>query len=525
MRNIVKKFQKPIAIFIIIAIAIYGSFSIHYATIWGAWAFSDSAAYISAARNFSNGFGVVISSPDENYEPLEYHPPFYPFLLSSVASFGIGFIEGARWIDILLFGLLIFSIGVSILYLTQYCLIAITSSLLIAVSPALINSFTGAMSEPLFIFLLYLSLLTFLFFLNKKSGVFLIISAIFTSCASLTRYVGIEIVLAITLLILIYVKRNKWLNLFIFNLTANIPVGLWFLHTLDTSNTAGGRNLQLSENFVEKVKEFLQNIFNAIKSWIPYIHYQNEFISEKTKAVLALSLFCLLIGLALVWRRKIGIAKDTTKPAFLLLECCSLFIIFFLLFLLTTFLMTTPKIDIHERMLSPLWPAFSIVLSTSMFLFYLFVKNKFKVVISLIFTFSLLIITRYYFLTSKVNIENLHREGFGHSARVFRESELINEILNLPEEQPLISNNPGLVLLYTNRMPYLIKNIYGRPFGVKNTYLESILRDEHAALILEFPSLRNIYIDDFEERIDFFTKGLETHFIDDIGGIYFFPNN
>ena len=124
-----------------------------------------------------------------------------------------------------------------------------------------------------------------------------------------------------------------------------------------------------------------------------------------------------------------------------------------------------------------------------------------------------------------MNIENLHREGFGHSARVFRESELINEILNLPEEQPLISNNPGLVLLYTNRMPYLLKDIYGRPFGVKNTYLESILRDEHAALILEFPSLRNIYIDDFEERIDFFTKGLETHFIDDIGGIYFFPNN
>src|SRR5665648_742862 len=69
--------------FVVLAVA--AALLLKYAMAWGPWAFSDSAAYISAARNLVAGHGLTVSNPQGGFDPLTLHEPLYLFL--TIVSF------------------------------------------------------------------------------------------------------------------------------------------------------------------------------------------------------------------------------------------------------------------------------------------------------------------------------------------------------------------------------------------------------------------------------------------------------
>jgi len=69
--------------------AVLAGFIMIYDMEWGPWAFSDSAAYISAARNLVAGNGLTIPTPDGSLTPLRLHQPLYPLVMSFFLLFDI----------------------------------------------------------------------------------------------------------------------------------------------------------------------------------------------------------------------------------------------------------------------------------------------------------------------------------------------------------------------------------------------------------------------------------------------------
>jgi hypothetical protein len=144
--------KSKLTIVSIFLIGILGSLVIIYSTRWGPWVFSDSTGYIVSARNLIAGHGLGLFGPSGAFHPLTLHPPFFSLLLSVFGWIGVNLVTAARWMNVILFGLTIILIGLSIFAVTHSSWLSIISSILIFSMPELIDIYSGAMSEPLFLF-------------------------------------------------------------------------------------------------------------------------------------------------------------------------------------------------------------------------------------------------------------------------------------------------------------------------------------------------------------------------------------
>lgn len=507
---------------LLVPIAGLGAFAIHYATQWGPWAFSDSAAYYSAAQNFIDGKGLVITSASGQYTPLQHYPPLYPLILSIFLRFGWSVIAVARWMDLVFIVAFILSFG-SLLYLyTTSTTYALLSCAFLLVFPSILKHFSGMMSEPLFITSAYCALLFCLMFVKTKKSLLLIAAALSTLVAVMTRYAGIILIPTITIFLLLQRAKDRWKQVLLFNSIATIPVGLWFLWVFITSRSYGARVIALPKIILIRFGKFLENAGAVFESWIPYLHYRDEIIPPIYKILLFVLLLAIFLFIYILRGRKAGNKNgnlnDANAKLFMLF---SLFIVFYIAFLLVSFLFTDPPPYVDERILTPLLPAIILLLFGMGYQILLSFEGKHKIRLAIFFLIIVFLTGRYYFLLSRVYLNDMHQNGHGHTAKEFHISGFIGTIEKLPEQAVLFSNNPALVLLYTNRMPVLIEAISLVPIGAGNSWLDASFNNTQSPiLILGFPSLRNIYPDDFEQRKTTYTRNLQPLFEDDIGGIY-----
>ena len=106
--------EKGITRLIPLILGVLGGYAVFYGTQWGPWAYSDSTAYIDAARNLIGGVGFGHLTPSGRFEYVGGHPPLYQLTLAMAGAIGFDIIDAARWINIMLFGLLILIVGLSI---------------------------------------------------------------------------------------------------------------------------------------------------------------------------------------------------------------------------------------------------------------------------------------------------------------------------------------------------------------------------------------------------------------------------
>ncbi len=95
----------------ILAAALAGMGLVYYATSAGPGVGGDATIYLTAARNFITGKGLGWVEADGSYRLLPYSPPFYPLVLSAVGLVMPDLVAGARWLNMLLFGITIALFG------------------------------------------------------------------------------------------------------------------------------------------------------------------------------------------------------------------------------------------------------------------------------------------------------------------------------------------------------------------------------------------------------------------------------
>ena len=524
MQKIIHHNNKIGFLLLIFSLSVIGSAFIYHATTWGPWAFSDSAAYISSAKNFNLGLGVSLISAKGIVSLLEVFPPLYPLSLSAIAIFGLDYLTAARVLNVLLFGLLIFVFTLGIMTLTRNFWLALISGLLVLVSPVMLDHYSGVMTEPLFITLFYTAFFFTLIYIQKQKTHLFVLAVFFTGISPLVRYVGIFTCVVNFLLIILFDKsvwRKRLIKGGIFGFLSILPILAWFIITYTNNHTFGAHTITQSSDLMTNLISFFKSAGAVFQSWLPYIKYRVDLFPDQLKSLIFIISVIIIFGLGTFFYLKFNHQKQFNPVIQILLASFLTNIIYIFVFCAIC-LFAVPSPPIVPRMFSPILPSLVLMLSCGVIFFLEQVPPRWKTYAAVLITILIVIQIRYFFLRSIASAKALHENGYGYTSRENQISGFIQAVQKLPSEIPLIANTPAMVLLYTNRMPYSLDYIPTYNFGTRKTDAEKIFNTQQAALILEYAAIRNVY-PDWEERLASFTNGLEISFMDKIGGIYFYP--
>jgi hypothetical protein len=196
---------------------------------YGVGTFPDAEHYLGAARSLLAGQGY-------RYYFGGYYthwPPLFPTLLAAVGLVGIDPQVGARLLNSLAFGLIVFFSGQLFRKSTTSGALAVAGTVAVLASAPLLDSCVMAASEPVFALLTIAFVLCLPRFLRRRRPADLLLVSVLAALACLQRYAGLSLVLAGLLLIGSGTSRVSLLRrlgyLVIFGVIATTPVALWCL--------------------------------------------------------------------------------------------------------------------------------------------------------------------------------------------------------------------------------------------------------------------------------------------------------
>ncbi len=500
-----------------------GGYLIFRATSWGPWAFSDSSAYLSASRNIQSGNGAVIHNSNGTFTPVTEFPPFFPVIINIFTPIKGDFVATTRWINILCFFLSTFMIGL-LCYQTSGNLLAVFfSTALFAFSPVMVDTFSGFMSEPIFISLLLFLVFYIYKFIKTQNKLFFFLTIVASAMLPLIRYAGLLFIFCLSFSLLFFGKktiRESLPTFFLYLVAALTPISIWFINQFTNLNKVGGKSFLFK---IEIIKDFFGSIeqeFQVLLSWIPYSGTYSNRILNNAFLIFFIGLFLTSVVHGIIAIREKNLKRSDDS---LFLFILSLFLVIaYVIFIGFTHNLTIPKIDIIDRMMAPIYPFIILILILGLLSnAYLGKSRVIGITLLLVAIFS----TRFYLLSSLGYVRELYSNGKGYTSRQFMQSDFLHQLVKLPSDQQMISNSAAFVLFHTNRFPYPVEQFPNHSFGSGNSYGEKPFRQKKAALILIFPEFRNYYGSNSDQLLNTLTAGLQVDFQDEIGGIYYYPED
>lgn len=533
--------QKLLALTAILLLSLCRAAIIHYSTYWGPRAGSDSVAYIVAARNLLKGHGLTVTRASGRLVPLSYRPPMYSLVLGGIGFLGLDLIAAARWLNIILFALTIFLVGLGFYLLTRSIWFSIATSAFVLTSPFLIDNFTQAMSEPLFFFAGIAGIFLLLLYLDNRKSLYLIAAALATGVAFTTRYMGAALILA-GLVVLVLFRRCSWKlrvkDAFIYSVLASIPMALWLIWFY-SQPIAGMTSVYDFEvgNIWGQLEPFRVTLVERYWAWLPFTQLVESQQHRHRLLVLGsitlIEILLITIALVKMWR------SDDKDPfadrGIQLMALLATFIIAFIaLFAFSYVFVVYPKPALYDRIQSPGLMAWMILhFLVAYVLCRAWPSRKLLHALPILIASALIASS---LSTSLEMVEQLHQKGGGLTGMRWHQSEVLEAVKELPPEILIISNEPDAILLHTDRPAYSIPELSETEPGATffrfgddlNDGVQRIFRQEGAALVLfeEFYwQLAKIYTRrEVDERLNTFVDGLNIYRTTEDGTIYFFPD-
>jgi 4-amino-4-deoxy-L-arabinose transferase-like glycosyltransferase len=529
--------------YLVFALALGGALVIVYATRWGPWAYSDSTAYIVAARNLAHGQGLGIPTPGGGFAPTAGHPPLYQLILAFLTFTGADTTDAARWLDVGAYAAGILALGLGMLRFGWPTWLALLGTLTLFLHDILLHIYTGAMTEPLFTTLTLAGVVAITLYLTEQSRIFwaeLGMAAL--GLAFVTRYSGLASIGAAAAALLLLSPGNlRRRSLRVASLTslACIPIVIWMAR-LAIDPAANAQKFSWSMGtLTESLQALRLGVVQVAWSWLPFVghlpelHYRVQLLTigivalvlcapgiaylarkgstlaatgdRAIRSSLALAILAILSGIGQIVVFGIAIAFSNVKP------------------------------DLSPRTLSPLLIFGLILFSADLGLLAKVgprprMTTGFGALVLCLITLSTL-------PQSVGFVEQMHQGGQGYTSRKWRQSELLGEVNKLPPSLDLVSNDPVAILFWTGRAAHplpLLEDPVGRidrisPFGSSpSDALESQFRQGKVALIL-FDSLSNQLASFIgsaaSAAVDRYTNGLVKYVSSSDGAIYFWSGS
>jgi hypothetical protein len=229
----------------------------------------DSVVYSTTAENLS----IKGTLTDFTQKRIINFPVFYPLFLSAIMWLtSLKPLAFAPYLNAFLFAILICTAGYIMEQFThrsKWYKAAILSC--VVLSPALLEDYSMLWSETVFILLLLFFMVMMHRYFQTHSLNRLMIAAVITSVACVTRYAGITIIATGVIVILLDTKLYGWkkfIHLLVFSCISSSLLLINLVRNYFASETLTGHRETSLTPFIKNV----QNGGSAFCGWLPFLH-------------------------------------------------------------------------------------------------------------------------------------------------------------------------------------------------------------------------------------------------------------
>lgn len=438
--------KEKYSILIIGLIAVSGIFAVLYSTKWGAGINSDSIGYIELARNLSNGLGFGKLSFDGNFTPMTHWTPLFPATLSALGLLEIDPVSAARWLNATLFGANILLVGLIINKFTCSLRMAAFGSLLMLLSDSTLNIHSMAWSEPLFIFFVLLGFFLLACYIEDPKPLTLISAAGAIALASLARWAGLPFIFSGTLGVLFFSKktyRKRIIDTSVFAVVSFLPIALFMIRNiLLTGGTSDARIY-----FHPVTMNHLANMLKTFSHWL----LPTEQIPLM---IMMLFLIILVIGLPAFFHKKNYEKHYADAYLIKIMHLLAINIIVYIMFIIVCISSADASIPLNYRILIPVYVLGLIFIVCGG---YQMVRSAEQNRIIKVASIAICVMfAGCYLISGTQEIVYNHNEGQGYASRVWKESEIIQNVKKLPRGIIIYTNGKDAMSFLAGRSSLII---------------------------------------------------------------------
>jgi hypothetical protein len=310
--------KRLIFILLLCLLGLAGIGLLAYVTPYGVGVYVDTLYYVTSARNLLNGIGMGRLTGTGVYKPMTHYPPLYALVLAFTQVLGLDMLDGARWVSLLAFGLVILLAGWVVWQRTGSAFFSLATAGLVLGSGVLLRTFSWAMSEPLYIVFELSGFLLLAAYIKSPRWGWLVAASLAIGLALLTRYVGFSLVAAFTLAFLANRSlkgSRRWIDAGIFLSISLLPSAVWFIRNRLVSGALANRVISWHPITAEK----FDSLVKALLSWglVP----QRLVIGRETLSFALISAALLVISLVWLFRIWPRRGASPAQEFTLLLSC------------------------------------------------------------------------------------------------------------------------------------------------------------------------------------------------------------
>lgn len=425
--------NKQLILILLVIIALAAAGMAIYATTQGPVGFSDSAAYLSAGRNWARGDGLGLYQASGDFEPLSVHPPLYPALYSLLHLVRIDLVVGGRWLAVAAAALAPLALGLIFVRHSRSPWLGLEVAGIYALFPPILYINAALLTDGLFLAVLLWGLLALLEYRQSRSQAWAAAAILLFGALPLIRFIGTALLGAAALIVFLWERgdlRERLKQTIIFAALMALPFALWQLWSyINLDATLAGRQANLSPNDVfMALGEFIDKVDAILAHWLPLT----------TPLVFGL----LLLFLGLVLRK-----RDPDQPDQVLLGSFALLGMAFMGGVLAAYLFTRPTPDIIERTLLPLFVCLLGGLAAAAAWWADRAPLAANWVAFLAGAGILLAFAR----PAVIQLAPLQRGQVGYFTNKWRTSELLAVLRDLPAETAIIASDPSITLYWVDR--------------------------------------------------------------------------
>lgn len=444
---------------LIICAALAGMALTVWSTRLGPGVGGDATIYLTSAQNLVKGIGLGLVQADGSFRLLPYSAPLFPLILAPFSAAGFDLTSVARWLNVQLFGVLIFLVGFVSLRVSKDKWIGAAPAWLAAVSPILLPVYSWAMAEPLTLALGFGGLVMVVWNLNKveqKGDAWFMFAGLLLGLSFATRYSAVAFLAAGVLMCLFWLDtpvKKRFLTAFQMGLVGIIPMFVWVIVQLGQTASVSSRSILTVAEMGGRFTVFWPQLNAALLVWLMPVSFQESalyplWINQVLPAVVILVLIGCSVGMFC--------KKDQTSVS-RLVNGLWVFSGLYLLIILLVYLSTYPPITIDNRMLSPVHT--SLIWIAGLLLLELFDRSPRKIIRFLISMIVIGMVGWYGVRTIRIVQQNAET-GLGYNSMTWQESPLIATIRALDGTEKIITNEPMAVLYLTGRVAWPVVEIY-----------------------------------------------------------------
>jgi hypothetical protein len=453
-----------------LATAAFGGLLTYYGTAQHPWAYSDGVGYLTIADNLVHGIGLGLLKPSGEFEALVSHPPGYPLLLAGLSKLGLTTLDASRWIDIAAFAVLLAATVWYVQGSTGSLLAGLATAAVLSVTPPLILLYLSTMAEPAFLALGFLSLFWIARYAQGAPGRMWIASAIAAGAATLIRYPGIAFTASCLLVIALQVRTSRRRRARLGAAYATIaltPLAALLAQRTLLAHTSGPKALSLEGT--ASLAGFLKMGASTLWSWKPIppasvldLHLSGSWSTAFSAAVpLLLGIGGVALADTALQRIRAERRVPERRMGSQLLSTFLIFACVYPVLYALVYLVSYPTPDVDSRTLLPILPALLIALI--LLGREAAIAGRGAKLLPTGLAAGLVGILLGYGVMSYDIVSGMHRTGGGYTGTAWRASETLEAIRTLPTANPLLSNAPEAVLLYTGRYPHSLVDAAAGP--------------------------------------------------------------